>query len=146
MPLSEIVAIRPRMAKQAHLYVWGINAHLDWAYRLIEAWGGEPITVFTWKKPGLGTGRFMCNTEHIIVGRVGNRMGNPFGKGGRVAMATPGTLFEWPRGKHSEKPAEMYSLVESLSPAPRLDMYARKHREGWATWGDEIAPEQATEP
>lgn len=59
-------------------------------------------------------------------------------KRGSVRQTTGGTLFEWPRGRHSEKPTEFYSLVEKLSPRPRLEMFARKEREGWAVWGNEV--------
>ena len=137
MTLPDIAALRPSLAPQAHLYIWGIAAHLDWAYDLVRQWGGEPITLLTWKKPGLGVGRFRCNTEHIVVGRVGPRAGNPFGQGGRHAQATEGTLFEWPRGAHSEKPQEFFALVERLSPGPYLEMYSRSPRSGWAAWGNE---------
>ena len=65
-------------------------------------------------------------------------MGNPFGSGGRHSQATNGTCFEWGRGRHSEKPQELYDLVSTLSPGPKLDMYARKEREGWYVWGNEV--------
>lgn len=138
LSVPEIISIRPRFERQAHLYLWCIPAHVDWAYEVARAWDADPITLFTWKKPGLGAGRFRCNTEHILVARVGPRQGNPFGSGGRTAQATHGTLFEWSRGRHSEKPDEFYSLVETISPGPRLDMYARKERSGWDSFGDEI--------
>lgn len=138
LSLEEIIALRPRLDVQAHLYIWCLAAHADWGFQLARAWGGLPITMLTWKKPGLGVGRFRCNTEHIVVARVGPRHGNPFGSGGRHAQGTNGTLFDWPRGRHSEKPDQFYELVERLSPAPRLDMYARKQRGGWSVWGNEI--------
>lgn len=144
LSVAEIVALKPRLAAQAHLYIWCITAHVDWAYEVARAWNAEPITLLTWKKPGLGAGRFRCNTEHILVARKGSRAGNPFGSGGRTAQATPGTLFEWSRGSHSEKPDEFFSLVEKLSPAPRLEMYARKPRDGWASWGNESDGSVAT--
>lgn len=137
LPLAEIIKLRPRIAPQAHLYIWCLTQHVDWGYEVARAWGGEPIVLLTWKKPGLGVGRFRCNTEHVLVARVGNRMGNPFGQGGRHAQATAGTLFEWPRARHSEKPQEFFDLVERLSPTPRLEMYARAPRDGWTTWGKE---------
>lgn len=138
MSVAEIIALRPTTAAQAHLYLWGVTAHFDWTYEVARAWGFEPITMLTWKKPGLGAGRFRCNTEHILVARKGARAGNPFGQGGRTAQATAGTLFEWPRAAHSEKPQEFFDLVERLSPGPRLEMYARKVRPGWAAFGDQI--------
>lgn len=137
LSVPEIIALKPRLAKQAHVYIWCLTQHVDWGYDVARAWGAEPITLLTWKKPGLGVGRFRCNTEHILVARVGGRIGNPFGQGGRHAQATNGTLFEWPRGQHSAKPHEFFTLVERLSPAPRLEMYARAPRPGWAVFGNQ---------
>lgn len=137
MSLGDICALQPRMAKQAHVYIWCLSAHVDWGFQVARAWGAEPITLLTWKKPGLGAGRFRCNTEHVVVARKGPRAGNPFGQGGRSAQATSGTLFEWPRGRHSQKPDEFFALVERLSPAPRLEMFARAPRPGWGVWGKE---------
>lgn len=138
MSLDDICDLKPPIAKQCHLYIWCLSQHVDWGYKVAEAWGGKPVILWTWKKPGLGVGRFRCNTEHILVTRVGPRAGNAFGYGKPYEQATPGTCFEWPRGKHSEKPSEFYKLVESISPEPRLDMYARIKREGWYCWGDEV--------
>lgn len=135
LSVAEIIALRPSMAAQAHLYVWCVAQHVDWGYAVARAWGCDPVILLTWNKPGLGTGRFQCNTEHILVARRGNRIGNPFGTGGRAAAATSGTRFDWPRGRHSEKPDEFFDMVERLSPAPRLEMYARAPRPGWSVWG-----------
>ena len=138
LSLEEICDIKPPLAKQSHVYIWCISQHVDWAYQVANSWEAEPIILWTWKKPGLGVGRFRCNTEHILVTRIGSRHGNPFGSGGRHKQATNGTLFEWDRGRHSEKPDEFYQLVEKISPSPRLDMYARSEREGWYVWGNEV--------
>lgn len=140
MSLDEICALKPRLAKQAHVYIWCISAHADWGFTVARAWGAEPVTMLTWKKPGLGAGRFRCNTEHVVVARKGPRAGNPFGTGGRSSQATAGTLFEWPRGAHSQKPEEFFALVERLSPRePRLEMFARAPRLGWTVWGYEAS-------
>lgn len=138
MTLSDIKALVVPAAAQAHLYLWATAAHADWGFEVARAWGFEPITMWTWKKPGLGVGRFRCNTEHVVVARKGSRHGNPFGQGGRHAQATNGTLFEWPRARHSEKPDQFFDLVECLSPAPRLEMFARRERLGWDRWGNEV--------
>lgn len=137
MPLDQIIQLRPTLAKQSHLYVWCLSQHVDWGYELARAWNAEPIILLTWRKPGLGAGRFRCNTEHVLVARKGSRHGNPFGSGGRYQQATAGTCFEWPRGIHSEKPDAFFSLAEQLSPPARLEMYARKPRDGWTVWGNQ---------
>lgn len=72
-----------------------------------------------------------------VVARRGSRIGNAFGRGGRYAQATAGTLFEWPRGRHSAKPEEFFALVERLSPGPYLEMYARRPRAGWSVFGND---------
>lgn len=137
LTVPEIIAMKPLIAEQAHVYIWCLTAHVDWGYEVAKAWGAEPVTLLTWRKPGLGAGRFRCNTEHVLVARVGPRTGNPFGQGGRHAQATDGTCFDWPRGRHSEKPAEFFALVERLSPGPRLEMFARAPRPGWDVMGNE---------
>lgn len=145
LAVPDIIKLRPTMAAQAHLYIWCLTQHVDWGYEVARAWDAEPITLLTWKKPGLGAGRFRCNSEHVLVARKGPRAGNPFGQGGRHAQATDGTVFEWPRGRHSQKPQEFFDLVERLSPGPKLEMYARAPRQGWAVWGKESAGKQESE-
>lgn len=137
MTLDDIKVLEVPAARQAHLYLWAITPHVDWAFDVARAWGFDPITMLTWKKPGLGVGRFRCNTEHVVLARKGSRHGNPFGRGGRHEQATEGTLFEWPRGRHSEKPDDLFALAERISPAPRLEMFALAERPGWSVWGDE---------
>jgi len=131
MSVEQIESIIVPSAPKAHLWLWVLSQHIDWGYRVARAWGFEPLQTITWCKPGLGVGRFQCNTEHILVCRKGNRQGNPFGK-------TGGTWFNWCRGRHSEKPEEFYTLVENCSPGPRLEMFARKPRDGWDIWGNEV--------
>lgn len=138
MPVDEIKALNVPAAPQAHLYLWALSQHADWGFEVARAWGFEPVTMLTWCKPGLGVGRFRCNTEHVIVARKGTRHGNPFGSGGRVSQATEGTHFAWPRGRHSQKPEAFYLLVERLSPGPYLEMFARDRRLGWDAWGNEV--------
>lgn len=57
------------------------------------------------------------------------------------ARTSTSTLFFAPASRHSEKPGGAYGMIESLSPAPRLSMFARGRREGWTSWGDEIREE-----
>jgi N6-adenosine-specific RNA methylase IME4 len=45
--------------------------------------------------------------------------------------------FTWPRGEHSAKPDAFLDLVEQVSPGPYLELFARRQRLGWDTWGNE---------
>ena len=142
MSLDDIKAMRVPSADKCHLYLWCLSQHVDWGFEVARCWGFEPVVLMTWKKPGLGVGRFRCNTEHFLIARKGSRHGQPFGEGGRNSQATEGTLFEWPRGRHSEKPSEFFSLVERLSVGPRLELFSRQRREGWDGWGNEYPDKQ----
>ena len=39
--------------------------------------------------------------------------------------------------EHSRKPDEQYELIESCSPGPYLELFARGRRSGWSAWGDQ---------
>lgn len=45
--------------------------------------------------------------------------------------------WQWPRGAHSAKPEAFLDLVEQVSPAPRLELFARRARFGWDYAGNE---------
>jgi N6-adenosine-specific RNA methylase IME4 len=51
----------------------------------------------------------------------------------------PSSVLHAPRGRHSEKPAEAYGLIERMYPdAPRAEVFARARRPGWGSWGAEL--------
>lgn len=133
MPLEAIYGLNVGDVAQdsAHLWVWGVNRLLEDAFRVARAWGFTPMSVVTWCKPGPGMGYYVRNnTEHVVFATRGRPM--------VPAVKALSTWYQWPRGRHSQKPDEFYALVEQVSPAPRLDLFARRHRDGWVAWGDEL--------
>jgi len=40
--------------------------------------------------------------------------------------------------KHSKKPKQIYSLLESLDINPKIELFARERRQGWDAWGDQL--------
>jgi tRNA A37 threonylcarbamoyladenosine synthetase subunit TsaC/SUA5/YrdC len=40
--------------------------------------------------------------------------------------------------EHSRKPDELYEIIESCSPGPYLELFARTRRDGWLSWGNEV--------
>lgn len=131
MDLPEICRLAPVTDDKCHLWLWVLSQHVDWGYAVARAWGFEPQQMVTWAKPTLGTGQFQSNTEHVLLCRKGGPVENAFGM-------TGGTWFEWPRRSHSEKPEEFFALVERVSPGPYLEMFARRKRPGWSSWGNEV--------
>ncbi len=115
----------------AHLYLWTINRYVESSYALARAWGFKPSTLLTWAKTpkgiGLG-GTFALSTEFILFARRGSLA---------ATQRIDRNWWSWQRSSHSRKPEAFLDLVEQVSPAPRLEMFARRNRLGWDTWGDE---------
>lgn len=133
MDLDEIAGlpVADLAEKRAHLYIWTINAYIEDTYEIARHWGFRPVVLLTWCKTphgiGLG-GTFVQTTEHVLFARRGVC---------RAAERVDTTWWEWKRGEHSAKPEAFLDVVERVSPAPRLEMFARRNRIGWDTWGDE---------
>jgi len=132
MPFADILAlpIADLAEKDAHIYLWITNRSLPKGFELLEAWGFRYITALTWCKPHFGMGNyFRGSTEHVLFGVRGSLP---------LLRKDAGTWFAAPRpGRHSAKPAEFYELVQTCSPGPWLEMFARERRDGWASWGAE---------
>ena len=45
--------------------------------------------------------------------------------------------FNPARLKHSQKPEKFLDLIEQVCPGPYLELFARRNRLGWDTWGNE---------
>jgi N6-adenosine-specific RNA methylase IME4 len=43
--------------------------------------------------------------------------------------------WQWPLGRHSQKPGGFLDLVEQVSPGPYVELFARQPRLGWDAWG-----------
>lgn len=124
-------------AKDAHCYLWVTVPRLFGdRYRreiapidILQGWGFEFKTMLTWVKEGaLGMGFwFRGETEHILFGVRGNA---PI-----PAERRRTNVLHAPRGRHSEKPGSFISLVESVSPGPYVELFARQPCLGWDSWG-----------
>lgn len=116
-------------ADDAHLWLWAINSMLGEAHDVASAWGFTPVTVLTWCKVGQpGVGHYLRNnTEHAILATRGRPM--------TPADKPMSTWWQWPRGRHSEKPKPFFDIVEQVSPGPRVELFQRQGRLGWDGWG-----------
>lgn len=133
MSVGEIAALPvATMAEpEAHLYIWTVNRYVRDTYVIAEAWGFRPAQLLTWCKAPMGEGlggAFTPTTEHVLFCR----------RGVLPAMARmDSTWWHWKRGAHSVKPDAFQDIVEQVSPGPYLEMFARRQRLGWDTWGNE---------
>ncbi len=136
LPVNEIAS------KNAHLYLWIPNALLPQGMEVMTAWGFRYISNIIWAKrrkdggpDGRGVGFYFRNVTEILL----------FGVKGSMRTLAPGrsqvNMIETRKREHSRKPDEQYNLIETCSPGPYLELFARHGRPGWAVWGDESAHE-----
>lgn len=135
MSLGDISSldVKSLAAPDAHLYLWTTNRYLRHSYEIAEEWGFKPSVVLVWCKTPRGVGlgdTYRLTTEYVLFGRRGNLP---------HARVVPTTWFSWPRGRHSAKPDGFYAMVESVTPGPYVDLFARAPREGWTVWGNEVS-------
>jgi N6-adenosine-specific RNA methylase IME4 len=138
MTLEDIMALPvAELADQdCHLFLWVVaGVHREGVgAEVCRAWGFRLLGDIIWRKPNYGLGAFpRPQHEAIIIGRRG---------GARFTRNDVGSVQSWPQvyatngGKtHSAKPAAAYDLIESASPGPYVDLFARQQRLGWDSWG-----------
>jgi len=136
MSIEEIKALNVSdlADENCELYLWTTQKYLPDAFEVLKAWGFKYCQTLTWCKTprGKGQGGVYCPTnEFLILGRKGKMP-----KVERVDT----TWFHTkrPHNAHSKKPEFFQELIETVSDAPRLEMFARRKRIGWDIWGNEL--------
>lgn len=152
MTLAEIEAlpVTEAAAATAHLYLWVPNALLPEGLAVMRAWGFAYKSNLVWHKlrkdggsDGRGVGFYFRNVTELVLFGVRGRNARTLPPG-RSQVNYLGTR----KREHSRKPDEQYPLIEACSPGPRLELFGRGLRAGWAVWGnqadDDYAPTWAT--
>lgn len=133
LPVNEIAK------EKAHLYLWTPNALLPDALKVMEAWGFTYKGNIIWEKirkdgqpDGRGVGFYFRNvTEMLLFGVKGTNFRTLQPARSQV------NLIRSRKREHSRKPDEMIQLIESCSPGPYLELFARGKRNNWDMWGDQ---------
>lgn len=131
-PVSEIAA------DDCALFLWATVPMLPDALRVMAAWGFGYKSHCIWAKDRIGTGYWFRNQHELLL--VGTKGSVP-----APAMGTQiASLVDAPIGRHSEKPAAFYELIEGYFPTlPKIELNSRAARPGWDAWGYEAAEETA---
>lgn len=129
LPVAELAE------ENCHLYLWTTNNFLPDALKVMEAWGFTYKTIITWNKDRMGLGQYFRGlTEHCLFGVKGVL---PYKEAdGKRCQGKTG--FYAPKGEHSAKPTEARSMIELVSYAPFIELFARQETENWDCWGNEI--------
>ncbi|MER2507772.1 MAG: MT-A70 family methyltransferase [Amaricoccus sp.] len=143
LTLAEISAlpVADHLGETAHLYLWVPNALLPEGLAVLAAWGFAYKSNIVWHKvrrdggsDGRGVGFYFRNVTELLL----------FGTRGRAARTLPPgrrqvNLLASRKREHSRKPDEQYSLIESCSSGPYLELFGRGLRPGWTVWGNQAS-------
>ncbi len=141
MRLDEIksLPVAEAAASTSHLYLWVPNALLPEGIEVLQAWGFSYKSNIVWQKirkdggpDGRGVGFYFRNVTELLL----------FGVRGKNARTLqPGrsqvNIMRTRKREHSRKPDEQFDLIQSCSPGPYLELFARGKRAGWETWGNQ---------
>jgi N6-adenosine-specific RNA methylase IME4 len=146
MEIEEICAlpVAQLAAADCSLLLWTCWPNLLDALAVIEAWKFEFKTAaFVWTKAHagqvemfqddinglLGMGYWTrANTEPCLLATRGRPK--------RINANVRQAIIE-PRREHSRKPDCVHERIERLVAGPYLELFARRSRPGWTTWGNE---------
>lgn len=131
MTIEEIAALPViELAEpNCRLFLWTTNRWIEDAFDVMRAWRFKYRQTLTWKKLDGLSGSVAPNSEFLLVGVRGAP---------RVSSRLPNAVIERSQTKHhSRKPDVFLDLIEQISPGPYLEMFARRQRLGWDTWGNE---------
>src|SRR5436309_10076699 len=110
----------------------------------MEAWGFTYKSNIVWHKvkksggsDGRGVGFYFRNVTELVL----------FGIKGKMRTLDPGrsqvNYLATRKREHSRKPDEIYHIIESCSPGPYLELFARFPHFGWHQWGNEDVEENS---
>jgi N6-adenosine-specific RNA methylase IME4 len=134
-----------RDPKRGAFFIWATCPRLDFAIKVIEAWGLVYRGVaFNWVKTrqdgkvigaqGVPPTATKPTSELCLFATV-QKKGRPFPL---LDSAVPQVILA-PRGRHSEKPAIVRRYIERLyGERPRIELFAREKVSGWDAWGNEV--------
>lgn len=135
--------IRRLAAADCAVFMWGTWPLMRVWASVLEDWG----LVYS----GLGFDWIKLNADgSLLRGNGYNTRQNPepcmLGKIGSPLRlnADVDAVIMARAGAYAEKPDEAYLRMQRLYSGPYLEMFARKPREHWITWGDELPPLELT--
>jgi N6-adenosine-specific RNA methylase IME4 len=139
LPAIKDLAVREVAADTAHLYLWVPNALLPLGLEVMAAWGFQYKSNIIWHKvrkdggsDGRGVGFYFRNVTEIVLFGVRGKNARTLAPGRRQV-----NLLATRKREHSRKPDEQYQIIESCSPGPYLELFARGARPKWTVWGNQ---------
>jgi N6-adenosine-specific RNA methylase IME4 len=133
MTLEEMLRmpVKALGSDDSHLWLWTTNQFLEDGFVLMRAWGFKYLAAIHAIKPS-GIGNYFVHRTQTLLFGYKTKCKFPLGR-------YKPNIIEVPDPKrHSEKWDETYEYIESVSPGPRVELFARRKRPGWDVWGNEV--------
>jgi len=136
MSTAEIadLPVRDLSHADATLWLWTTNRWLPDSFAIVRAWGFDYRQTIVWGKNNpMPVGAVAPSASEFLLYC---RRGRPLLSG----RAFPSSVVVTPRPPlrtHSAKPECFMDGIEAVTEGPRLEMFARRQRLGWDTWGNE---------
>lgn len=137
MTLDEICALGvTRVATpDAILFMWATSPKLAEAMMVLEVWGFTYRTCMVWVKDQIGMGYYARQRHELLL--IATQGSPPVPE----PANRPDSVVEAPRTEHSAKPEAFYGVIERMYPEfPKIELFCRSPREGWAVWGNQAVP------
>lgn len=117
------------------LFLWCTHSTLPNAINLMATWGFKYHCCITWDKlGGFSLHGFHRRTEFLLYGYRGRMNINTKGKYIPTIITEKKTI-------HSRKPQQIREYLNSNTPSPRIELFARQRVDGWDAWGNEVPDE-----
>ena len=132
----------PKLQKNGFIFVWVINAKYQWTLEQFKKWGYEFVDEIVWVKVtnsrrlAKSHGFYLQHAKEVCL--VGRRGEKPQGMSDK---AVGSDIIFAPRRGQSQKPTEIYELIEEMVPGGKyLEIFARKNnlRDYWVSVGNEV--------
>lgn len=124
----------PKMAEDSVCFMWTTLSTLPQALELLSSWGFKYHITITWDKGnGFSMSGFHRKTELVVFGYKGI-LSNVVKQEGEYIP----TVFYEAKTTHSTKPEAMYNFIENRTIGNKVELFARKPREGWKSWGNQL--------
>jgi len=134
MSLDEICAldIGSISTDDCVLFLWTTSPKLEESFRVIREWGFTYRTCAVWDKEKIGMGYYFRQQHELLLVATKGNIPAP------EPSARVPSVFRYPRGLHSRKPEEVYSIIEGMYPTlPKLELFCRTPKAGWSVWGNQ---------
>ena len=119
------------------LFCWTIDKYLHQSEELLRALDYKLHARLIWNKvtgiPAAFTIRY--GHEYLLYAYHGKLLPVAEAERGKIH-----SVFTEQVKRHSQKPEVSYQIIERLYPNTRkLELFARRQRDGWDVWGNEVA-------